>query len=139
MKSKKGFIQIPILIAIVIGILALGGVTYIGIQQRQIKEAVKVKNQELPRVESLEELPSEVAEQPNTQTPTISPTNNKKAPLPQEEENVWQYVVEGYAADAEWFKRKMETVKSGVEIRDMQSRRDDLAVLLGNIRGTPFL
>ena len=35
MKSQKGFIQIPILIAVITGILIIGGTSYIGVKRYQ--------------------------------------------------------------------------------------------------------
>lgn len=33
MKSRKGFIQIPILIAIIVGVIVVGGAGYVGVKQ----------------------------------------------------------------------------------------------------------
>ncbi len=41
MKNPKGFIQIPILIAIIVGILVLGGIGYFGVKQYQSSQRDK--------------------------------------------------------------------------------------------------
>jgi len=41
MKKQKGFIQIPILIAIIVGVFVVGGVGYIGVKQYQKHQAEK--------------------------------------------------------------------------------------------------
>lgn len=45
-KTRKGFIQIPILIAIIVGVIAIGGVTYVGIKQYKINQAEEFKKQQ---------------------------------------------------------------------------------------------
>lgn len=46
MSSQKGFIQIPILIAIVIGVIVVGGASYIGIWQYQSHQTNNTQRQE---------------------------------------------------------------------------------------------
>ena len=43
MKSRKGFIQIPLLIAIIAGVLVLGGGGYVGVKQYQSYQAEKAR------------------------------------------------------------------------------------------------
>lgn len=45
MKTKKGFIQIPLLIAIIAGVLVLGGGGYFGVKQYQSIQKEKEQTQ----------------------------------------------------------------------------------------------
>ena len=36
MKNQRGFIQIPILIAIIVGVLVVGGAGYVGVKQIKV-------------------------------------------------------------------------------------------------------
>lgn len=45
MKNQKGFIQIPLLIAIIAGVLVLGGGGYFGVKQYQSYQAEKIKKE----------------------------------------------------------------------------------------------
>lgn len=45
MKNQKGFIQIPLLIAIVIGVIVVGGVSYVGVRQYQSSKVDEPKEE----------------------------------------------------------------------------------------------
>src|SRR3989338_3931104 len=45
MKNQKGFIQIPILIAIIIGVFVVGGASYVGVRQYQSHQAENTPQQ----------------------------------------------------------------------------------------------
>ncbi len=66
MKNQRGFIQIPILIAIIIGVLAIGGAGYVGVKQYQNHkiEIAKENNQatSTPELSEVEKLRQEVEE-----------------------------------------------------------------------------
>ncbi|MEI8270981.1 MAG: trypsin-like peptidase domain-containing protein, partial [bacterium] len=47
MKIQKGFIQIPLLIAIVVGVLVLGSVGYFGVKQYQTSQTEKITKEKL--------------------------------------------------------------------------------------------
>jgi len=48
MNRQKGFIQIPILIAVIVGVLVVGGASfYVGVQQYQNYQAEKIQQQEI--------------------------------------------------------------------------------------------
>ena len=47
MKNKKGFIQIPLLIAIIAGVLVLGGTSYIGVKWYKNYQTEKVEQQKV--------------------------------------------------------------------------------------------
>ena len=49
MKNQKGFIQIPLLVAIIAGILILGGVGYFGVKQYENNQVQKTKEIELAK------------------------------------------------------------------------------------------
>ena len=62
--SSKGFIQIPILIAIIIGVIAIGGGGYFGIKQYQNYQAEKInKEQELKKAQDLLVVQQKTAEE----------------------------------------------------------------------------
>jgi len=70
--NNKGFIQIPILIAIILGTLLIGGASYVGVQKMTSQKETP-KNNELQGVEEIETLKKELddlkskqAEQQNT-------------------------------------------------------------------------
>lgn len=48
---QRGFVQIPILIAIVVGVLVLGGVSYVGVQQYQNYQTDKINKERLAQEE----------------------------------------------------------------------------------------
>ncbi|MDO8554959.1 MAG: trypsin-like peptidase domain-containing protein [bacterium] len=67
MKTQKGFIQIPILIAIIAGVLVLGGDGYLGVKQYQNRQIVNPKNENrqittTPDISEVEKLRQEVEE-----------------------------------------------------------------------------
>ncbi len=66
MKNQRGFIQIPILIAIIIGVLAIGGVGYVGVKQYQNhKTEIAKENSQAtstPELSEVEKLRQEVEE-----------------------------------------------------------------------------
>ena len=76
MNSQKGFIQIPILIAIIIGVIVVGGAGYVGVQQYQNHQTEK------PRQETVAQ--SSQA----TSTPTSTPEISEIEKLRQEVENL---------------------------------------------------
>ena len=166
MKNQKGFIQIPILIAIIVGVFVVGGAGYVGIKQYQKNKVEKPQQEtfaqndqatsttELSEVEKLRQeveelkkqqseiksLPKSNVESKKIPTQTILPTPTKTSNSePKEKENVWKYLVEGYASHSEWFRRNAESIRYGEEILDMKSRRNNLTRLLNDIRSTPFL
>ncbi len=47
MKSQKGFIQIPLLIAIVAGVLILGSAGYFGVKQYQNYQLAKIEKEKI--------------------------------------------------------------------------------------------
>ena len=49
MNNRKGFVQIPILIAIIVGILVLGGSGYFGVRQYLNYQAEKVREEKIVR------------------------------------------------------------------------------------------
>ncbi|OHA40012.1 MAG: hypothetical protein A3G59_02840 [Candidatus Taylorbacteria bacterium RIFCSPLOWO2_12_FULL_47_20] len=81
MKNQRGFIQIPILIAIIAGVLVLSGAGYVGVRQYQNyqTETAKENNQatSTPGLSEIEKLRQEVDElkkqqsSPNTQTTSL--------------------------------------------------------------------
>lgn len=54
MKNQKGFIQIPFLIAIIAGVLVLGGGGYLGIRQYQNNQAEKVEQKKITQEKEAE-------------------------------------------------------------------------------------
>src|SRR3989338_6838358 len=87
MKNQKGFIQIPLLIAIIAGVLVLGGGGYFGVKQYQNYQAEKVEErrlaQETDKIRQGKEDQGSVSglnlkafEKKTTQT-----TTNKEAPI----------------------------------------------------------
>jgi len=66
MKNQKGFIQIPLLIAIIAGVLVIGGAGYIGVKQYQNYQAGKIEKEKEARAlveaqkKSLEEAQQEI-------------------------------------------------------------------------------
>src|SRR3989344_3774873 len=76
MKNQKGFIQIPILIAIIIGVIVVGGAGYVGVQQYQNHQTEK------PRQETVAQSSQE------TSTPTSTPEISEIEKLRQEVENL---------------------------------------------------
>src|SRR3990167_2736140 len=66
MKHQQGFIQIPILIAIIAGILVVGGGSYVGVKQYQNHqiEIAKENNQatSTPELSEVEKLRQEIEE-----------------------------------------------------------------------------
>ena len=84
MRNQKGFIQIPLLIAIIAGVLVLSGTSYFGVKQYQNYQIQKVKeiefakqNQEQKNVEQknrdteIEKLKNEVKGLKNLKPQTI--------------------------------------------------------------------
>ncbi len=64
MKNSKGFIQIPILITIIAGILVLGGGGYFGVKQYQNYQTQKIgKEQELKKSQDLLVVQQKIAEE----------------------------------------------------------------------------
>lgn len=59
MKNQKGFIQIPILIAIIAGVLVIGGASYLGVKQYQNYLAQKVEREKIAQ-EAQQQKDSEV-------------------------------------------------------------------------------
>jgi S1-C subfamily serine protease len=81
MKNQKGFIQIPILIAIIAGVLVLGGAGYVGVKQYQNHQAqnpqteiTKEDNQSTstPELSEVERLRQEVEQLKNQQSSSQS-------------------------------------------------------------------
>ena len=66
MKSRKGFVQIPLLIAIIAGVLVVGGGGYFGIKQYQNYRAEKIESEKQAQTlaetqnKSLEEAQQEI-------------------------------------------------------------------------------
>ena len=62
MKNQKGFIQIPLLIAIIAGVLGMGGIGFVGIKQYQNsqKEKVRVQAQVEVQQKALEKAQTEI-------------------------------------------------------------------------------
>ena len=90
MKSQKGFIQIPLLIAIIAGILVVGGGSYVGVKQYQNHqtEITKESNQatSTPELSEVERLRQEVEElknkQSSSQTQSSTPKQEVVNPAP---------------------------------------------------------
>jgi len=81
MKNQRGFIQIPILIAIIVGVLVVGGAGYVGVKQyqsHQLKnpqnEVAKENNQSTstPELSEIERLRQEVEQLKNQQSSSQS-------------------------------------------------------------------
>ncbi|OHA62858.1 MAG: hypothetical protein A2748_00815 [Candidatus Wildermuthbacteria bacterium RIFCSPHIGHO2_01_FULL_45_20] len=62
MKNQQGFIQIPLLIAIIVGILVLGGGGYYGVKQYQnsLKDREQVQQQADAQRKALEQAQTEI-------------------------------------------------------------------------------
>ena len=74
MKNQRGFIQIPILIAIIVGVLVVGGAGYVGVKQYQshqlknpYNEVARENNQSTstPELSEVEKLRQEVEQLKN--------------------------------------------------------------------------
>lgn len=74
MENQKGFIQIPILIAIIVGVLVVGGAGYVGVKQYQNNrtEIAQESNQaaSTPELSEVERLRQEVEQLKNQQSPS---------------------------------------------------------------------
>jgi len=85
-KSQNGFIQIPIIIAIVIGLLAVGGVGYFSVRQYQNYQTKQIEKekvaQEVQQQKDLEveKLKQEVEALKNKKPETITQTITKEVP-----------------------------------------------------------
>jgi len=85
-KNQNGFIQIPIIIAIVVGLLAIGSVGYFGIRQYQNYQAKQIENektaQEVQQQKDLEveKLKQEVEALKNKKPETITQTITEEVP-----------------------------------------------------------
>jgi hypothetical protein len=93
-QNQKGFIQIPILIAIIVGILVLGGGGYFGVKQYQSYQAGKIEKekaaQEVQQQKDLEveQLKQEVEALKNKKPETITQTIIKEVPAQKTEDNL---------------------------------------------------
>src|SRR3989338_47668 len=67
MKNQKGFIQIPLLIAIISGVLILGGAGYFGVKQYQ-----KYKNEANIQQKALEQAKTEIEKPEKKTAPNFS-------------------------------------------------------------------
>lgn len=85
-KNQNGFIQLPIIIAIIIGILVVGSVGYLGIKQYKDYQAKQIENekiaQEVQQQKDLEveKLKQEVEALKNKKPETITQTITKEVP-----------------------------------------------------------
>ena len=92
MKSQKGFIQIPILIVIIFGVIAIGGAGYVGLEQYQKYQAKNIQQKSLSEVNKkigtpenleFEKLKQEIEElkkqQSSSQVQISIPTPKEKA------------------------------------------------------------
>ena len=86
MKNQRGFIQIPILIAIIAGVLVLSGAGYVGVKQYQNHktEIAKEDNQatSTPELSEIEKLRQEVDELKKQQSSPNSQTTSVKKETP---------------------------------------------------------
>lgn len=94
MKNSKGFIQIPLLITIIVGVLFLGGGGYFGVKQYQNyqkeqteKEKVSQETQQQKDLE-VEKLKQEVEALKNKKPEVIKQTIVKELPAPKTENNL---------------------------------------------------
>ncbi len=81
MKNQKGFIQMPILIAIIAGILVLSGASYVGVKQYKNYQAEKIV-QEKEKQEMQKEKEKQETEMADLKT-KLTELENKPAPKPQ--------------------------------------------------------
>src|SRR3989344_6695162 len=89
MKNQKGFIQIPILIAIIVGVFVVGGAGYVGIKQYQKNKVEKPQQEtlaqndqatsttELSEVEKLKQEIDDLKKQTNSQKSSVQQTTQK--------------------------------------------------------------
>jgi len=75
---KKGFIQIPILIAIIVGVLAVGGGSYFGVKQYQNYQAIIEKEKQTPQ--SSEQSPIIENEKVSPSAPIASTPSQSSSP-----------------------------------------------------------
>ncbi len=117
MNNRKGFIQIPILIAIIVGVIAIGGISYLGIRQyrnnqlaqhsevqtpqQQNKETTTSTN---PEIEKLRQEVEALKKQQTQQTQQTIQPPLKKIATPE--------VDEGVKVFNEWAKRAVKVTCS---------------------------
>ena len=88
MKNQKGFIQIPLVIAIIAGILVLSGAGYFGVKQYQSYQAQQVKKEKIAQEAQqqkdleVEKLRQEMEALKNKKPEIIQQTIVKEAPTP---------------------------------------------------------
>ena len=93
MNSQKGFIQIPILIAIIVGVIVVGGAGYVGVKQYQNQQAEKPQQEVVaqsnqatstststPEILEIEKLRQEVEQLKKQQTSVPKPQVENTAP-----------------------------------------------------------
>lgn len=120
MKEQKGFIQIPLLIAIIAGVLVLGG-GYFGIKQYQNYQAKQIEKekiaQEVQQQKDLEveKLRQEVEALKDKKPEIIQQTTIKKAPTPKTENDLTS-IIKQWRPRVAFIDCKVVTVSSNVEI-----------------------
>ncbi len=96
MENQKGFIQIPILIVIILGVLVVGGTSYIGVKQYQNYQVERMKNEELTQKSQeqsnseVEKLRQEVETLKNQKPQVITQTITKEVPVSSENSGISQ-------------------------------------------------
>jgi len=161
MNSQKGFIQIPILVAIIIGLFVVGGAGYVGVKQYQKYQVEKPQQKivaqneqatstaELSEVEKLRQEVDELKKQQTSFTqpqkqsePTTKETvKTQPAQTPaatvKNEENFREVAITTYKQTAEFFRRAIEETRNN-SIPDIKTRRSKLVYQTNLIRKDPF-
>ncbi|MBI2123819.1 MAG: hypothetical protein HYU04_01100 [Candidatus Wildermuthbacteria bacterium] len=70
-RNQSGFIQIPILIAIIAGILVLGGGGYFGVRQYKSYQAKQIEKEGVAQEKDKQNVTQPVPEQPTPVIPTV--------------------------------------------------------------------
>lgn len=153
MKKTCGFIQIPLLFAIIVCFAVVGWVGYLGVNQYQNKQQANllgsatqekvieqdnqvVNTNELSEVEKLRQEIDELKEQ---QSSPVSTQKNGQASIATVEngENFRENAIIAYKQTAEFFRRAIEETRNSY-IPDIKDRRDKLTHRVNLVRETRF-